>query len=84
MTKSRFVAVLGESDFHRRSGFRSASDCGLDNEYGVDEAFMVLPLKKYGLPLEDGLVKYADESANLETDGSDVNGDPAGKDQKSH
>lgn len=58
-----FVVVLGEPEYYGRFGFARASNYGLDNEYGVDEAFMALELKPGSLPPEGGLVRYAPEFA---------------------
>jgi len=58
-----FVVVLGEPEYYGRFGFERASGRGLDNEYGADEAFMVLELRPGALPAEGGLVRYAQEFA---------------------
>lgn len=58
-----FVVVLGEPEYYGRFGFTRASALGLDNEYGVDEAFMVIELKAGALPADGGLVRYAPEFA---------------------
>lgn len=58
-----FVVVLGEPEYYGRFGFERASARGLDNEYGVDEAFMVLELRAGALPEGGGLVRYAPEFA---------------------
>ncbi|NJD30904.1 MAG: N-acetyltransferase [Gammaproteobacteria bacterium] len=58
-----FVVVLGEPEYYGRFGFERASARGLDNEYGADEAFMVLELKAGALPESGGLVRYAPEFA---------------------
>lgn len=59
--EAAFVVVLGEPEYYGRFGFRRASDAGLDNEYGADEAFMVLELRRGALPPGGGLVRYAPE-----------------------
>lgn len=56
-----FVVVLGEPEYYGRFGFRRASESGVDNEYGADEAFMVLELGPGSLPPGGGLVRYARE-----------------------
>jgi putative acetyltransferase len=56
-----FVVVLGHANYYPRFGFRRASTAGLQNEYGADEAFMVLELQPGALPPEGGLVKYGQE-----------------------
>lgn len=58
-----FVVVLGEPEYYGRFGFERASARGLDNEYGADEAFMVLELVPGSLPAHGGLVRYAPEFA---------------------
>ena len=58
-----YCVVLGGPKFYRRFGFEKASAHGLQNEYGVDEEFMVIRFGN-GTPLaaEPGaLVKYAPE-----------------------
>jgi putative acetyltransferase len=55
------VVVLGHPTYYRRFGFIRASDYGLDNEYGADEAFMVLELVQDGLTGRAGMVRYAPE-----------------------
>lgn len=57
------VVVLGEPQFYQRFGFARASDHGLDNEYGVDEHFMVLELAEGALAKASGLVRYSAEFA---------------------
>ena len=54
-----FIVLLGNPAYYQRFGFQAASAFGLQNEYGVDEEFMVLPLSDRELP--KGLVQYADE-----------------------
>ena len=58
-----FVVVLGHPAYYPRFGFRLASDCGLGNEYGAGEAFMVAELRDGGLPAGGGLVRYGPEFA---------------------
>ena len=58
-----FVVVLGEPEYYGRFGFARASNYGLDNEYGADEAFMALELQPGSLPAAGGLVRYAPEFA---------------------
>lgn len=60
-----FVVVLGHPEYYPRFGFRRASDLGLGNEYGADEAFMVLELSPGSLP-KGGLVKYGPEFGTWE------------------
>jgi putative acetyltransferase len=58
-----FVVVLGHPGYYPRFGFRRAAAVGLSNEYGADEAFMVLELQPGSLPAGGGLVKYGVEFA---------------------
>lgn len=53
-----YAVVLGDPKYYMRFGFQKASDFGLQNEYGVDDEFMVVKFKS--LPV-GGLVKYVDE-----------------------
>ena len=59
----RFVVVLGHPGYYPRFGFRPAAEVGLRNEYGADEAFMVLELRPGSLPAGGGLVRYGAEFA---------------------
>ncbi len=54
-----FVVLLGDPDYYQRFGFQTASTFGLQNEYGVDEEFMILNLS--GRELPRGLLRYAEE-----------------------
>jgi putative acetyltransferase len=58
-----FVVVLGHAEYYPRFGFMRASLRGLRNEYGADEAFMVLELRPGALPPGGGLVQYGPEFA---------------------
>jgi putative acetyltransferase len=58
-----FVVVLGHPGYYPRFGFRRAAARGLRNEYGADEAFMVLELRAGSLPPGGGLVRYGPEFA---------------------
>lgn len=60
-----FVVVLGEPAYYQRFGFATASRAGLQNEYGVDEPFMVIELTQGALPRGGGLAKYGPEFADL-------------------
>ena len=55
------VVVLGDPAFYSRFGFARASGRGLDNEYGVDEPFMMLELTAGPADGARRLVKYAEE-----------------------
>ena len=59
------VVLIGEPRYYARFGFRSAEPCGLDNEYGVRDEFMVLELKEGVLDRTSGLVRYAPEFAEV-------------------
>jgi putative acetyltransferase len=61
-----FVVVLGHPTYYPRFGFRRASEVGLGNEYGADEAFMVLELRPGSLPAGGGLVRYGPEFGEWE------------------
>lgn len=61
-----FVVVLGDPGYYSRFGFARARDHSLDNEYGVDEEFMVLALQPSGIPSTPGVVRYAPEFALVE------------------
>lgn len=56
-----WVVVLGEPAYYERFGFRNASDCGLEDEYGGGPAFQIVELKAGTLPAGGGLVRYAPE-----------------------
>ncbi len=53
-----FVVVLGEPEYYHRFGFTRADRRGLGNEYGADEAFMVLELRAGTIPEAGGLIRY--------------------------
>jgi putative acetyltransferase len=55
-----YCVVLGSPEYYQRFGFETASEHGLENEYGADEEFMLLPLTDQNA---EGLVKYAPEFA---------------------
>ena len=54
-----FIVLLGSPEYYHRFGFQTASAFGLQNEYGVDDEFMVLNLS--GMELPGGLVRYMEE-----------------------
>jgi putative acetyltransferase len=60
---AQFVVLLGHPGYYPRFGFRRAAEVGLGNEYGADEAFMVLELRSGSLPAAGGLVRYGPEFA---------------------
>jgi putative acetyltransferase len=55
------VVVLGHPTYYPRFGFGIAREHNLGNEYGADEAFMVLELRKGTLVGAAGVVQYAPE-----------------------
>ena len=57
----RFVVVLGHVAYYPKFGFQKASSFRLENEYGVDDEFMVLELQPGSLPAQGGLIKYGPE-----------------------
>jgi putative acetyltransferase len=52
-----YVVVLGDPNYYQRFGFQKASDFGIQNEYGVDDEFMMIQFST-GSELQ-GLVRYA-------------------------
>ena len=58
-----YVVVLGDPKYYQRFGFEKASQFGIQNEYGADDAFMFINLT--GCVLQAGLVKYCPEFAFL-------------------
>lgn len=54
-----YCVVLGAPNYYRRFGFEKASQFGLQNEYGVDEEFMVIRFSDRDLAY--GVIKYAAE-----------------------
>jgi putative acetyltransferase len=52
------VVVLGDPQYYARFGFERASEYGLGNEFGADEAFMVEPLREGALDDVAGVVTY--------------------------
>jgi putative acetyltransferase len=55
-----YCVVLGDPKYYSRFGFEKASSFGLQNEYGVDDEFMVVHFTQYRVK---GLVLYASEFA---------------------
>ena len=60
-----FVVVLGSPLYYPRFGFTRADRRGLANEYGADEAFMVLELRAGTIPEGGGMVRYGPEFAEF-------------------
>ncbi len=56
-----FVVVLGEPAYYQRFGFDRADRRGLGNEYGADEAFIVVELRDGAIPARGGVVRYGAE-----------------------
>ena len=61
------VVVLGDPAYYSRFGFIRAADFGLQNEYGVHDEFMVLPLRDGVLERVSGMVKYLPEFREAES-----------------
>jgi putative acetyltransferase len=61
-----FIVLLGEPQYYRRFGFITASAMGMSNEYGADDAFMVLELTPRSA--KPGGVCYAPEFNELQFD----------------
>ena len=57
-----YCVVLGDPSYYHRFGFETASSFGLENEYGVDEEFMVIHFNDNQAA---GLVRYASEFAQF-------------------
>ena len=55
------VVLVGAPQYYARFGFERARLYRLDNEYGVDEEFMVLGLRPGSLDRASGLVSYSPE-----------------------
>jgi putative acetyltransferase len=53
-----YCVVLGNPKYYQRFGFQKASSFGIQNEYGVDEEFMVIHFSNCEV---FGVVKYAPE-----------------------
>ena len=60
------VVVLGDPAYYSRFGFARARDYGLDNDYHVDEEFMVMELTANALHGVRGRVKYQPEFEEVE------------------
>ncbi len=56
-----YVVVLGHPEYYAKFGFRRASDLGIGNEYGADEAFQLLELRIGSLPANSGMARYGPE-----------------------
>jgi putative acetyltransferase len=60
------AVVLGDPGYYSRFGFERASGAGLNNEYGVDEYFMVAELESGALDGVEGMVRYREEFRKLD------------------
>ena len=59
------VVLIGAPAYYTRFGFHAAKPHGLDNEFGVNDEFMVLELREGLLGRVRGLVRYAPEFAEI-------------------
>ena len=57
-----YCVVLGAPEYYERFGFETASAFGVENEYGVDEEFMIIQFTDQEVK---GLVRYAPEFAQF-------------------
>src|SRR5579862_1770031 len=57
------VVLIGYPAYYSRFGFSRAADFSLQNEYGVHDEFMVLPLRDGALDGARGMIKYHPEFA---------------------
>ncbi|QPV62015.1 N-acetyltransferase [Halosimplex litoreum] len=60
------VVVLGDPGYYARFGFERASEHGLGNEYGADEAFMAKSLREGALDDVSGTVAYRPEFREID------------------
>jgi len=60
------VVLIGDPAYYPRFGFVRAADSGLQNEYGVVDEFMLLPLRQGALEAVSGMVKYLPEFREAE------------------
>jgi putative acetyltransferase len=59
-----YCVVLGNPKYYQRFGFEKASNFGFQNEYGVDDEFMVIHFSDQGVSkkqLGPALIRYAAE-----------------------
>ncbi len=57
-----YCVVLGDPKYYHRFGFKKASSFGVENEYELDEEFMLIHLSDCNV---EGFVRYALEFAEL-------------------
>lgn len=60
-----FVVLIGHVEYYPRFGFQRASQFGLGNEYGADDAFQIIELIGGSIPPGGGLVRYGPEFAEF-------------------
>ena len=65
-----FVVVLGDPNYYRRFGFKSASNWGLVDEYSGGTAFQAIELREGAMPKAGGTVKYAREFSVVDGEGA--------------
>jgi putative acetyltransferase len=54
-----YVVMLGNPKYYQRFGFMKASNFDMQNEYGVDDPFMLIKLSNRNL--QNGLIQYCPE-----------------------
>jgi putative acetyltransferase len=54
-----YVVLLGNPKYYQRFGFMKASNFDMQNEYGADDAFMLIKLSNRNL--QNGLIQYCTE-----------------------
>lgn len=54
-----YCVVLGNPNYYQRFEFERASNFGVQNEYGVDDEFMLLQFSRRGPP--NGFIRYSPE-----------------------
>ena len=59
------VVLVGSPEYYSRFGFQAGKPLGLDNEYGVNDEFMVLELCQGALAGKGGMVRYSREFAEV-------------------
>jgi putative acetyltransferase len=55
-----YCVVLGDPNYYRRFGFEKASQFGIQNEYGVEDEFMIIRFSDHEVV---GLIQYSSEFA---------------------
>ena len=61
-----WMVVLGDPAYYSRFGFITASEFGLRDEYGGEDAFQAMELREGAMPRNAGLVKYAPQFSMAE------------------